>query len=106
MYNQFEYIQGKQISRPYYNPRFCSSLPWVDHTETPGSELKGYINEEDGYNSNACLSIQSYVGGKCHQRELIIFSLDDLLFTEPLVLSAVCKVPKNAYLLKLPLHKI
>ena len=101
MYNQFEYIQGKQFCHPHYNPRFCSSLPWTDHTETPGSELEGYINEEDGYNSNACFSVHSYVGGKCHHQELVIFSLDDLLFTESLVLSAVCKVKKNPYFVKI-----
>ena len=91
MYNKHEYIHGKQTNAAYYNPRFCSTLPWTDHTEIQGSELQGVLNGMDGYNSNGCFTVHSYVGGKTQKQELVLFNLDDLLFTEPLILSVVCK---------------
>lgn len=91
MTNSVEYIQGKQLSASHYNPRFCSTLPWTDHTESQGSELQGMLNGSDGYNSNGCFTVQSYVGGKIQQQELVLFNMDDALFAEPLLLSVVCK---------------
>lgn len=98
MYNEYEYIQGKQIASSFYSPRFCSTLPWVDHTENQGSELRGIIDGSDGYNSNACLSVSSFVGGKTKKQELVLFDLNDCLFTEPLILSIVCKMNVDLYL--------
>lgn len=92
MYNKYEYIQGKQIPSSFYSPRFCSTLPWVDHSENHGSELRGAFDGSDGYNSNGCLTVTSFVGGKTKKQELILFDMNDCLFTEPLILSVVCKV--------------
>lgn len=97
MFSDAEFIQGSRFANAFYSPRFCSTLPWTDHTENQGSELRGTLDNSDGYNSNCCFSLHSYIGGKTKKQELILFKLDEMLFAEPLILSVVCKGDISAY---------
>lgn len=93
-----EFIRGACYDASFYNPRFCSTLPFVDVTKNQGSELQGELVEDDGYNSGGSLLVRSYVGGKVKCGELVLFRFDDdLMVNQPLVLSVVGKVNSKTW---------
>lgn len=98
MVMRHEFIRGACYDAPFYNPRFCSTLPFVDVTKNQGSELQGELVEDDGYNSGGSLLVRSYVGGKVKCGELVLFRFDDdLMVNQPLVLSVVGKVNSKTW---------
>ena len=91
MYNEYELVRGTRCNAPSYSQRFCSTLPLLDETEDGGSELVGKLVGNDGWESNGCLEIHSYLGGKKKRQLLTLFRLNGAITAEPLVVSVVMK---------------
>lgn len=91
MYATTEFIRGKPHPLSLYSPRFTSTLPSIDQSRTGGAELQATLLSTDGYDSNACLQMKAYLGGRVQHQELKVWPCTDVLVCEPVVLEAVLK---------------